>query len=339
MSDVCLICNQNKATKTNSHIVPSFLITSFSSYNSSGKRDSEVLFTITNSIDSVYTGRSVPDTKIEELFDKDTLTQERIDEELSKNSVAKDFVFCPQCEKRLSVFLESPYAHFINQQIKIENDIPLFFWISVVWRMSVTEDYGFSLGDKLNQILQLSLKSYFELKENGGSLETILSAVPFRYKILRCHDYCKTESGFLFAQYKNKVLDVVIGEFVLRVFFELHEDFPNHPFFGTESFFANAPINHGELAEQEVNIDTDSYKVMNKEFVKFAAHSKRIEVERKLDLIWREIGQLGQMPIQLKALFFKNYYNEDVKIGDRHDKKRFAEVLTPILAEYFGIKE
>ena len=38
-------------------------------------------------------------------------------------------------------------------------------------------------------------------------------------------------------------------------------------------------------------------------------------------------------------MFFKNYYNEDVKIGDRHDKKRFAEVLTPILAEYFGIKE
>lgn len=105
MSDVCLICNQKKATKTNSHIVPSFLITSFSSYNSSGKRDSEVLFTISSSIDSVYTGRSVPDTKIEDLFDKDKLTQERIDEELSKNSVAKDFVFCPQCEKRLSVFL------------------------------------------------------------------------------------------------------------------------------------------------------------------------------------------------------------------------------------------
>lgn len=84
--------------------------------------------------------------------------------------------------------------------------------------MSVTEDYGFSLGDELNQILQLSLKSYFELKENGGSLETILSDVPFRYKILRCHDYCKTGNGFLFAQYKNKVLDVVIGEFVLRVF-------------------------------------------------------------------------------------------------------------------------
>lgn len=31
------------------------------------------------------------------------------------------------------------------------------------------------------------------------------------------------------------------------------------------------------------------------------------------------------MPIHLKTLFFKNYYNEDVKIGDRYDKKRFAE--------------
>lgn len=44
------------------------------------------------------------------------------------------------------------------------------------------------------------------------------------------------------------------------------------------------------------------------------------------------------MPNQLKTLFFENYYNEDVKIGDRHDKKRFAEVLAPILADYFSIK-
>ena len=109
------------------------------------------------------------------------------------------------------------------------------------------------------------------------------------------------------------------------MFFDLHEDFPNQPFFGTESFFANAPINHGELAEQVVNIDTDSYKVINKEFVKFAAHLKRIEVERKLDLIWCSIGQLGQMPNQLKTIFFENYYNEDVKIGDvyHHYSVRF----------------
>ena len=44
------------------------------------------------------------------------------------------------------------------------------------------------------------------------------------------------------------------------------------------------------------------------------------------------------MPIQLKALFFKNYYNEDVKIGDRHEKKRFAVVLTQILAKYYKSK-
>lgn len=338
MSDICLICNQNEATKTNSHIVPSFLISSFTSYNSSGKRDSEVLFTITSSIDSVYTGRSVPDTKIEDLFDKDKLTQERIDEELSINSVAKDFVFCPRCEKRLSVYLESPYAQFINEHKSIANDIPLFFWLSVVWRMSVTEDYGFSLGQDLNQTLQLYLKSYFELKENEQSIESTIRVVPFRYKILRCPDYCKTESGFMFAQYKNNVLDVVIGEFVLRVFFKREEVFPNPSFLGSDFFFVNAPINHGEKPEQIVKIGSEDYKTINAEFVKFASHLKRIEIERKLDLIWSWLGQLGKMPIQLKAMFFENYYDETVKIGDRHEKKRFAEVLTPILADYFGIK-
>lgn len=55
MCDLCMICGENKATKTNSHIAPSFLMASFTSYNGLGKRDSEVMFTITNSKDSEYT--------------------------------------------------------------------------------------------------------------------------------------------------------------------------------------------------------------------------------------------------------------------------------------------
>lgn len=90
-----MICAENKATKTNSHIVPSFLMASFTSYNGFGKRDTEVMFTITNSKDSVYTGRSVSDMKIDQLFDKSKLTEERIENELSKNTVAQDFIFCP----------------------------------------------------------------------------------------------------------------------------------------------------------------------------------------------------------------------------------------------------
>lgn len=105
-----MICQENEATKTNSHVIPSFLVTMFTSYNGSGKRDTEVLFSISDTKDSVYTVRAVPDTKLECLFDTEKLTEERIQEELSKNTVAKDFIFCPQCEKRLADLLESPYA-------------------------------------------------------------------------------------------------------------------------------------------------------------------------------------------------------------------------------------
>ena len=44
----CMICQENEATKTNSHVIPSFLVTMFTSYNGSGKRDTEVLFSISD---------------------------------------------------------------------------------------------------------------------------------------------------------------------------------------------------------------------------------------------------------------------------------------------------
>lgn len=113
----------------------------------------------------MYTGRAVPDTKLEGLFDTEKLTEERIQEELSKNTVAKDFIFCPQCEKRLADLLESPYAQNQRNGQNINDDVPLFFWLSVVWRMSVTSDYGFTLGEDIENTLQLYLKSYFVQKK------------------------------------------------------------------------------------------------------------------------------------------------------------------------------
>lgn len=335
MCKICMICGENKATKTNSHIVPSFLMASFTSYNGSGKRDSEVMFTITNSKDSVYTGRCVSDTKIDQLFDKSKLTEERIENELSKNTVAKDFIFCPQCEKKLADFLESPYAQYCKDCKQIDNDISLFFWLSVVWRMSVTKEYGFDLGEMSNENLRLYLKSYFDVREKGLDVTETVNAVPFRYKLLRCKDYCKSGNGFLFAQYKDGVFDMLIGEYVLRVSFNLQGEFPNPPFMELESIFAGASINHGISTEQVVGLEKDTFKGIDDVFVKYAACLKRKEIEAKLDLIWKKLELPDAMPKQLIGQFFESYFDENVKIGDRHESKRFAEVLTPILASYF----
>lgn len=334
----CMICQDNEATKTNSHIIPSFLITKFVSYNDSGKRDTEVLFTISDNNDSVYIGRAVPDSKMENLFEMDKLTEDRIHNELSKNTVAKDFIFCPQCEKRLAELLESPYAQNQNNKNNIDDDVPLFFWLSVIWRMSVSLEFGFSLGEEINTKLQLYLKSYFIQKENHASLEDTIKYVPFRYKLLRCKGYSKIESGSCYAKFDNRILNVIIGDYILQVIFDLHSEFPNAAFFGAEAYFVKAAVNHGASKEFIMELEIDEYKKIVVNFLLCAAKLKREAVERKLNVIWAELGQNGQMPAILVNEFFEKYYNEEVKIGDRHESKRFAEVLTPILAKYFNIK-
>ena len=59
----CLLCGIKPATKTNSHIIPSFMVASVCSYDGSGKRDKEVMFTMSTYEDRIYTG-AIPSTKL-----------------------------------------------------------------------------------------------------------------------------------------------------------------------------------------------------------------------------------------------------------------------------------
>lgn len=88
----CLICKKSKATKTNSHIIPSFIVAKVCSYDGSGKRDKEVMFTMTPLEEKLYLG-AIPDTKIEELVDTQKLSDERIEQELSNNTAQKTTFF------------------------------------------------------------------------------------------------------------------------------------------------------------------------------------------------------------------------------------------------------
>jgi large subunit ribosomal protein L30 len=163
--DNCLICHSNKATKTNSHLIPSFLVAQVASYDSSYKRGKEVLVKITPNKRSIYVGE-LPDTKLEELFDTENMSDERINEELKQNPVSEDYVFCPSCEKKLSYYLESPYSTYLqNNASNISTEIHVFFWISVVWRMSILNKYGFKLPELIEKRLNDSLNVFFEQKD------------------------------------------------------------------------------------------------------------------------------------------------------------------------------
>lgn len=70
----CLLCGENEATKTNTHIMPSFLVAQFASYDGSYKRDKGLM--LSENATQIYTGQ-LPSDKIDETFDKKKLIDDK----------------------------------------------------------------------------------------------------------------------------------------------------------------------------------------------------------------------------------------------------------------------
>ena len=138
--ELCRICKSKEATKTNSHLLPAFLEAIVGSYDHSYKRDREILFTKTLYETKVHVG-AIPSDENDRLFDQDELSDERIRTELAVNPCAMDYIFCPDCEKALSVQLEAPYSQQLKDSHIIDGSLAYFFWLSVIWRMSIEKSF------------------------------------------------------------------------------------------------------------------------------------------------------------------------------------------------------
>nr|WP_281548067.1 hypothetical protein [Alistipes onderdonkii] len=328
MIDNCLICNNKKATKTNSHIIPSFLVAMVSSYDGSYRRGKELMFTISSFQEKIYTG-ALPDTKLEQIFDTENLTEERIENELSKNTVAKDYIFCPNCEINLSRYLETPYAANLLRNEQINYDIPIFFWISVIWRMSIYGDYGFKLPKDIEDKLHSYIKNYFKLKEEGKDLAPLLKDINFRYKILHCKNFCKDNAGYIYCKYNehDSVLTMSIGDFCVCGMFENDSLTDDYTFFGLEPFIKKAPINKGYSNEEKYSISPDVYKESIQNFVNLGARLRLKDEFQILDKMWILSGRIGFMPIRMKILFLQMLYDENIKLGERHIPQRYIYIF------------
>ena len=64
----CALCKRTVANKTNSHIIPSFIVCKTASSDGSGKRNHELVYSISKTIQT-YVGNEVPDKVIERTFD------------------------------------------------------------------------------------------------------------------------------------------------------------------------------------------------------------------------------------------------------------------------------
>jgi hypothetical protein len=334
----CLICKKEKATKTNSHLIPSFMVAKVCSYDGSGKRDKEVMFTMKSNEEKVYVG-AVPDTKIDELFDPDKLTDERIKKELRNNTASKDYIFCPTCESNLSNYLESPYAEYLSQGKTINGYVAYFFWLSIAWRMSISRQFEFALLDKIEQSLGDCLHEYMDADVNGQDIATILGKCNFFYRLLRCPSYLPNGLAYLGGRYweKDGILTLTLGDSILCIKFDDAELPENFVYLGLEDAIKSAFVNNGLSEEKYLKVDNKSFENAMIRMAKEVAFKRLYNDKAIADINWQKNGFKGSMPDKIFVIFEQKLYSEDSKQGDRKTPERYDQIFNETI-ESFGYK-
>lgn len=332
----CLICKKDKATKTNSHLIPSFMIAKVCSYDGSGKRDKEVMFTMTSYEDKVYVG-AVPDTKLDELFDQKILTEERIEEELKDNTASKDYIFCPTCEANLSKYLEAPYAEHLSTGKPINMELAYFFWLSIVWRMSISRQFQFALSNDIEQLLGDCLHEYMDALASGQKTDAIIEKCKFSYQLLRCPSYLPNGMAYLGGRYweEKGILVLTLGDTILCVRFDgvkLPEDFS---YIGLEEAIKLAHINKGTDKEECVKIENKIFEQAMTQIAEETALKRLFNEKEKADKMWQVVELPDVMPDNIFKVFIQALYSEDSKQGDRNTRERYVQIFNETL-KFFG---
>lgn len=351
----CRICKVKEATKTNSHLLPAFLEAVVGSYDRSYKRDKDILITKTVYDTKIHVG-NIPSTENDRLFDQDELTDERINRELKDNPCAVDYVFCPDCESALSTVLETPYSSLQFQRLSkikhpkgiqrcdaIGGDRAFFFWLSVIWRMSLV-GFGYSLPKDIDSHLSNSLAAYLKVaKDDKETINEIIAATPFSYKLFYCQNYCKDpEHGGMIHCWlsdSKKSIVCIIGDLGIEACFS--RDFKSEApeYFLDKTIIESAPVNLGVEPEQIQVIDKGMWNNTHKEFIKTTKNkilSGHIEL---LQCLWENLKQEGTiigndgMPDQMLLWILEKMYSDEdgVKMGDKFRPERWHHYLCEAL--------
>lgn len=324
----CKLCGKSEAKKKNSHIVPSFLVAQFASYDNSYKRDKELMFSISPACTKVYTG-SLPSDKIESTFDTSQLTDERINEELKDNFESEDCILCPECESDLSKYLETPYADILRNKREGNGEMSYFFWLSIIWRMCISSrEFGFDLDTATVNLLHNMLVKYLQ-QQKGISLAThrITEGKLFKYQILICPDYCKNyKNGCQFCKLDGNVLTFIVGDEIVICYFNACNGLPDYyTFQSVSSIMEEIPVNTGVDNEKRHNISPEQMTSVIADFKDIVI---RKVIEKESDLIanlWFKLGISDFIPIGFIKAVIKKYHSKSTKIGDRGTIRNLAE--------------
>ena len=334
----CELCMRAVADKTNSHIIPSFIVCKTASSDGSGKRNHELVYTIGSNI-QVYTGNEVPQEAFKRNFDD--LSEERIEEEFKKNTLSKDYIFCSSCEKALADYLESPYSTGKN----LNAEKAYFFWMSIIWRVNHTEILGSKMPKFILSEVRKSLYAFIEAKKTGRSTDYIQQKYPFSYRLLTCKGYSIDGAGTFYAEYdkSNRLFSMSLGDSILCCSF-YNRSFPNdYDFLGLGSEFNQAPINDGFKPEKERVVSKD---ILDSAYETLMIKAKEYYLGNEVKQIYGLWTALIKQHMPLPSLYPSNIFiqkcldiihSKEKKLGEKYTIRNYAISFAEALKELYGI--
>ena len=224
--DLCLLCLNQKATKTNSHIISAGILKGMI-----GKRDYEESYQLDTASKS----------KVDNFYGRSNLENE--EKEKKENHHTLNYIFCPKCENRLGI-VESEVIPFINEHTcnfksnkksvslttnsnidykefpSLSAGIFQLFIYSLIWRLglhnklvSKIQLLNSKLSEKLRGILDLNLP---EAKKKRYSLKNI-GEIPFL--LLAPKELDDRSRGFVFGDEKsNQPKIIFITDLIILLF-------------------------------------------------------------------------------------------------------------------------
>ncbi|MBK6526006.1 MAG: hypothetical protein IPG07_10950 [Crocinitomicaceae bacterium] len=151
MTGTCKLCEQTKALRKNSHIIPAFLLK-----HMVGERDNEVSLTISSAgFNDFFLVRNINEEKVEKIL----IEQEDV---IKPNPYAIDYILCNECENYLGS-VEGQCSEIMDKltdnvvPIKRSLDVSLikFVMLTIIWRCTVSGFSKFALPKSIENKLRI----------------------------------------------------------------------------------------------------------------------------------------------------------------------------------------
>ncbi|MCR5456090.1 MAG: hypothetical protein K6F33_13995 [Bacteroidales bacterium] len=336
----CAICGQREATKKNSHLIPSFIISMVSSYDGSNKRDKEMLFTFKPLLSSFYAGRSVTAPAFCDFYN--SLSEDKKEKINNHQSFAPDYIFCPECEKKLGNLLESSYSAK-QKNATFNGLVSIMFWLSVIWRISKFDYMACKLPPNYEESMRPLLAEYLECNGNIQDEASFIHKLPFTYKILHCNDFCKQNAGYIVGNYdcNTQCATYFMGDFVLQVYFA--QPMIQTDIFTLNPFFDKAKLNTGQELELKQKLTIEQLQTAYHSLVNFYGKMRIANEKDYIQLGWNTLRckfgfAIPSVPSDdFCQLFLSQIYNENKKPYEVISNEERAKIFVNLFLQLYGL--